>query len=188
MVSVTSLWLPILLSAVFVFLVSSIIHVLLAWWHRSDFGRLPDEEGVMRALRPFSIPVGDYIIPCAGSMKVMKSPEFIEKYRTGPVAFLTVMKSGTPNMGPSLAQWFVYLIVVGIFAAYITGRALAPGAHYLEVFRFAGCTAYVGYALALWQDAIWYKRSWIATLKNNIDGLVYGLVTAGTFGWLWPSM
>ena len=117
----------------------------------------------------------------------MRTPEFIEKTTKGPVAFLTVMKSGPPAMGGSLVQWFIYCVVVGMFAAYITGRALGPDAQYLAVFRFAGCTAFVGYALALLQNSIWYKRNWSATLKSMFDGLVYALVTAGTFGWLWPS-
>ncbi|MFQ5929100.1 MAG: hypothetical protein ACE5MK_05340 [Acidobacteriota bacterium] len=186
MVSVMSLWLPILLSAVIVFVVSSIIHMVLTY-HRTDFGKVPAEDEVMDALRKFDIPPGDYIIPCAGSPKEMGTPEFIEKTTKGPVAFLTVTASGRPSMGKSLVQWFVYCIVVGIFSAYIAGRALEPGAHYLAVFRFAGCTAFVGYALALWQNSIWYKRSWSATLKSTFDGLVYGLMTAGTFGWLWPA-
>ena len=100
---------------------------------------------------------------------------------------MTVMESGPVSMGPSLAQWFLYCVVVGVFAAYVAGRALEPGAHYLKVFRFAGVTAFVGYSLALWQNTIWYKRAWTTTLKANVDGLVYGLLTAGTFGWLWPK-
>jgi len=24
------------------------------------------------------------------------------------------------------------------------------------------------------------------TIKEVVDGLIYGLLTAGTFGWLWP--
>ena len=78
-------------------------------------------------------------------------------------------------------------LIVGVFAAYVTGRALQPGATYLEVFRFAGCTAFLSYSIALWQDSIWYKRKWSTTIKNTFDGLVYGLLTAGTFGWLWPK-
>lgn len=89
-------------------------------------------------------------------------------------------------MAGNLVLWFVYCVVVGVFAAYIAGRAQPAGAHYLSVFRFAGCTAFVGYSLALWQNVIWYKRSWKATLKSTLDGLIYGLLTGGTFGWLWP--
>ena len=186
MVSVISLWIPILLSAVIVFVASSIIHMVLRY-HRTDFGTIPNEDEVMDALRKFDIPPGDYVIPCAGSSKEMGSPEFIEKATKGPVGFMTVMESGPPAMGKSLMLWFIYCIVVGITAAYITGRALGPEAHYLAVFRFAGCTAFVGYALALWQNTIWYKRSWSTTLKSTFDGLVYALLTAGTFGWLWPA-
>jgi hypothetical protein len=90
-------------------------------------------------------------------------------------------------MGSSLAQWFVYTVVVSLFAAYLTGRAVGPGTEYLDVFRFAGTAAFLGYALALWQSTIWLKRSWSTTLKSTFDGLVYALVTAGTFGWLWPA-
>ncbi len=186
MISVMSLWLPILLSAVFVFVVSSIIHMVFTY-HRSDFGKVPAEDDVMDALRKFNIPPGDYVIPCAGSSAEMKTPEYTEKTMKGPVAFMTVIPSGPPAMGASLAQWFLYCIVVGIFAAYIASRALDPGAHYLSVFRFAGATAFAGYGLALLQNSIWYKRSWSATLKSVFDGLVYALLTAGTFGWMWPS-
>ena len=186
MVPVMSLLIPILLSAVFVFLVSSIIHMMLPY-HRSDFKKVPSEDDVMDALRKFDIPPGDYVIPRAGSPEVMRSPEFKEKSNKGPVAMITVMKSGPPAMGGSLIQWFIYCVVVGIFAAYIAGRALGPDAHYLAVFRFAGATAFLGYALALFQNSIWYKRNWSATLKSVFDGLVYALVTAGTFGWLWPD-
>jgi hypothetical protein len=184
-VPLLSLWLPILLSAVIVFIASSILHMVLPF-HKSDYRRLPSEDEAMEALRKFRIPPGDYLVPCAGSPKDMKSPAFVEKMTKGPVAFMTVMPSGRPTMGAQFVQWFVYCVVIGIFAGYIAGRALGPGAPYLAVFRFAGCTAFVGYALALWQDTIWFKRNWISTLKSTFDGLVYGLLTAGMFGWLWP--
>jgi hypothetical protein len=186
MVPVMSLWVPILLSAVIVFVASSVIHMLLPI-HKSDFRKLPDEDGVMDALRKAGVGPGDYMFPHAGSMADLKSPAFTEKRTKGPVASMTVMESGPVSMGPSLAQWFLYCVVVGVFAAYVAGRALEPGAHYLKVFRFAGVTAFVGYSLALWQNTIWYKRAWTTTLKANVDGLVYGLLTAGTFGWLWPK-
>lgn len=186
MVPMMSLWVPILLSAVIVFVASSVIHMMLPY-HRTDVGKVPAEDEVMDALRKIGIPPGDYFLPCPGSPKQRKDPDFIDKMKKGPVAFLTVMESGPPSMGKSLALWFLYCIAVGLFAAYVAGRALAPGAQYLAVFRFAGSTAFVGYALALWQNSIWYKRAWSTTLKSTFDGLVYALLTAGTFGWLWPS-
>src|SRR2546428_2988873 len=159
MVPIASLWLPILVSAVIVFIVSSIIHMVLRY-HHSDFAKVPSEDQVMEALRKFNIPPGDYMLPRPDSMEGMKKPEFKEKMNQGPVAVMTVMKSGPFNMGPSLVQWFLYLLVVGVLSAYVTGRALAAGAPYLAVFRFAGCTAFLCYAVALWQDSIWYKKKW----------------------------
>ena len=186
MVPVMSLWIPILIAAVLVFAASSIIHMVLRY-HNSDFGKVPSEDAVMDALRGFNIQPGDYVIPCPGSSKEMGTPEFVEKMKKGPVAFMTVMESGPPSMGKSLALWFLYSIVVGIFAAYIAGRALGPGAHYLAVFRFVGSTAFVGYSLALLQSSIWYHRAWSSTIKSVVDGFAYALLTAGVFGWLWPA-
>lgn len=186
MVSIVALWLPILLSAVAVFVVSSVIHMFLKY-HQSDFGAVPREDEVQAALRPFAIPPGEYVLPRAGCQKDMQTPEFQEKLDRGPVAFLTVMPNGPFTMGGSLVAWFVYTVVVGIFAAYVSGQALEPGAQYTKVFQFAGVTAFAGYALALWQGAIWMKRKISTTLKSTFDGFVYALVTAGFFGWLWPS-
>jgi len=186
MVTVISLWLPILVAAVLVFVASSVIHMVLNY-HMSDFAKLPNEDAVMDALRKFDIPPGDYVMPCPADSKDMRSPEFVAKTERGPVGFFTILLHGGWQMGSSLAQWFAYCLLVGIFAAYLTGRAIGPGAGHLEVFRFAGTVAFVGYGLALLQNSIWMKRSWSATGKSVFDGLVYGLLTAGTFGWLWPG-
>jgi hypothetical protein len=186
MVPLTQLWLPILVSAVFVFVASSIIHMALPY-HKSDYKRLKDEDGLMDALRKMGDPPGDYLFPCPVNREQMKDPAFLEKWKKGPVGFMTVIPAGQQSMAKNLIQWFIYCIVVGVFAGYVAGRALQPGAHYLAVFRFAGATAFVGYALALWQNTIWYKRAWTTTFKSTIDGLIYGMLTAGTFGWLWPK-
>jgi hypothetical protein len=116
----------------------------------------------------------------------MKDPQFVERRAKGPVIIMTVMPAGEVSMGKSLALWFLYSVIVSVFAAYIAGRALDRGADYLSVFRFAGTTAFVGYSLALLQNSIWYARGWGMTLRTMFDGLLYALLTAGTFGWLWP--
>ena len=184
MVPIASLWLPILLSAVAVFIVSSIIHMFLGY-HSADYRRLPAEDEFMAAVRKLDIPPGDYMVPCPASHAAFKDPAFQEKFKAGPRAMMTVFGPYT-GMGAQLGLWFLYAVLIGVTAAYISGRALAPGAHYLKVFRFAGATAFYGYSLAHLQASIWYKRSWGTTLRNVFDGLVYGLVTAGFFGWLWP--
>ena len=184
MVPIMSLWAPILVSAFLVFLASSILHMVLPY-HRSDFRKVESEDALMESLRKLGVGPGNYMMPYAGSPSAMKDPAFLEKKKRGPVAVLTVMRD--PSMGVSLAQWFVYCVVVSLVAAYIAGRALGPGAEYLAVFRFAGATAFVGYGLALWQNSIWYKIAWSTTIKSNIDSLIYGLLTGGVFGWLWPA-
>jgi hypothetical protein len=186
MVSIVSLWLPILLSAVIVFIASSVIHMALKY-HQNDYRKLSSEDGVLEALRKFNIPPGDYMMPRCESMKDMGEPAFVDKMKRGPVAVMTVMQSGPPAMGKSLVQWFVYCVAVSGVAAYVAGRALGPGGEYLAAFRFAGCTAFVAYAAAQWSESIWYKRAWSTTLKYTLDGLVYGLLTGGVFGWLWPA-
>lgn len=185
MVPLASLWLPIVLSAVFVFVASSIIHMFLGY-HANDWRRLDKEDEVMAALRPFGLAPGDYMMPRPRSMADMKSPAFQEKVKAGPKAVITVGPPGNPGMGKPMFLWFVYSLIVGVFAAYIAGHAVAPGTRYLEVFRFVGATAFLGYSLALMQFSIWYWRSWSTTLLSMFDGLLYALLTAGTFGWLWP--
>jgi hypothetical protein len=185
MVSVMSLWLPILLSAVIVFVASSIIHMVLKY-HNSDFRRVPSQDAVMEALRPFNLPPGQYMLPHADTQAERTSAEFVEKTNKGPVALMTVLPNGMPGMTTPLIQWFVFCIVVSIFAAYIAGSAVDRGADYLAVFRFAGCTAFVGYALGEIPNSIWYKRPWSVTAKSVVDALIYGLLTGGVFGWLWP--
>jgi len=185
MVGLFALWLPILLSAVIVFIVSSIIHMA-SPWHKSDYPKMEKQDEVMDALRPFNIPPGDYMVPRPESMKDMRSPAFMEKLNKGPKIVMTVLPAGMPGMTKNLVGWFLYSVVVNIFAAYVTSRAVATGAEYLQVFRFVGTVAFVGYALALWQMSIWYNRAWSSTIKSTVDGLIYALLTAGTFGWLWP--
>ncbi|TMG77112.1 MAG: hypothetical protein E6H75_06935 [Betaproteobacteria bacterium] len=185
MTGLSALWLPILLSSVIVFIVSSVIHMALPW-HKNDYLKVPNEDRLMDAMRPLAVPPGDYMVPRPSGREEMRSPAFAEKMKKGPVMVLTVVPSGPGSMGKSLVLWFLYSAVVGLFAAYVAGRALPAGASYLRVFQLVGAAAFLGYAVALWQMSIWYRRKWSTTVKATVDGLVYALLTAGTFGWLWP--
>jgi len=178
-------WLPILLSAVVVFIASSVNHMFLPW-HKGDYGKVPNETGVMDALRPFGLTPGDYMLPRPGSTQDMKSAEFGDKLKKGPVMIATVMPSGPFKMGKSLLLWFVYLVVVGYFAAYVAAHAQPGWIGYRQVFRYAGLTAFLAHAGALAQFSIWYRRSWVTTFKTMIDGVIYAALTAGVLGWLWP--
>lgn len=184
MVPIASLWLPILLSAVVIFFVSFLIHSILPY-HRTDYVKVPNEDAAMDALR--GTPAGDYMIPHSRGRADMKDPAFLEKMNRGPIALITVLPSPPASIAKNLVRWFVYSLVVATFAAYIAGRTLGPGAEYRQVFRFVGTTTFIGYGLALAQGSIWFGRKWSTTLKSMMDALIYGLLTAGIFGWLWPD-
>ena len=186
MVPVLSLLIPIALSAVLVFIASSIIHMMTPW-HKHDLKKFPNEDAVLTALRPLNLRPGDYGIPKPDSMKDMQTPEFQARYKAGPVAFITVRPSGDMSMSTNLIMWFIYSLVVSVFAGYIAGVAFGPGTEYLRIFQVAGCVAFTGYALGLAQESIWWGRSWGRTLRSMLDGLLYGLLTGGVFGWLWPG-
>jgi len=183
-VPLAALWMPIVLSAVIVFIASSIMHMVLPY-HRSDYKQLPDEDKFTASLRPSNLARGLYAFPYC-THKDMKSPATVEKFKQGPVGLLTIMPSGPPAMGKFLAQWFVYCLVVGFFVAYLTGHTVAAGTQYLAVFRVAGTAAFLAYGLGHLSDGIWKGQLWANTTKEVVDGLIYGLLTAGTFGWLWP--
>lgn len=185
MTGLTALVLPIVLSAVFVFVVSSVIHMFTPW-HKGEYPKLPNEDAFRSAVGPLKIPPGEYMYPRCDTMAEMKTPEFKAKIDAGPVGMITVRPNGEMGMGRQLTLWFVYALVVSVFAGYVGGRALGAGSDYLSVFRFVGATAFCGYVLALWQQHIWYWRSFRATFTASIDGFIYACVTAGTFGWLWP--
>jgi hypothetical protein len=184
MVTLDALWLPILLSAVIVFVASSITHMLLSY-HQSDYQQLPDEDKVRASLRGANLKPGLYIFPHC-THKEMKSAATMEKLKEGPVGMLVVRPNGPPAMGQFLGQWFVYCLLIGLFVAYLTGRTLGPGTHYLAVFRVAGTAAFLAYGVGNLSNGIWKGQPWSMTIKESLDGLLYGLLTAGTFGWLWP--
>ena len=185
MISIPDLWLPIVVSAAFVFVVSSILHMVLTY-HRADYRKLPMEDEVAEAIRRAGPGPGQYVFPYCSSAKEMGTPEMKEKLTRGPVGILTVRPSGLPNMGAHLGTWFGFCVLVSLFVAYLAGRTLASGAEYLAVFRLVGTVAFMGYAFGDFVDSIWKSQPWSNTFRAAFDGLVYALVTAGTFGWLWP--
>ncbi len=186
MVPMPELWLPIVLSAVIVFIASSVMHMVLPY-HKSDYKKMPEEDRVADAIRAAGPGPGVYFLPHCGSHGELNKPEVQERFKRGPVGIVTILPSGPPALGKSLALWFVYTLLVGFFTAYLAGRTLAPGTHYLQVFRVAGTAAFMAYSLAYFTDSVWKGQPWSNTLKHMVDGLIYGLLTAGTFGWLWPK-
>ena len=185
MVSLGALWLPVLLSAVLVFVTSSIIHMVLRY-HRSDYTPLPNEDAVRDAIRKGNPAPAQYIVPYCADPKDMAAPDMQRKFVEGPVAVINLKRPGAPGMGTNLIQWFIFSLVVSFFVAYIASHAVPAGTDYLGVFRIVGAVAFLAYAAGQLPAAIWMGKPWGVAWKEVFDGLVYGLVTAGAFGWLWP--
>ena len=186
MIAVLDLWFPILLAAVLVFVASSVIHMALPI-HRGDFQKLASEDAVLESMRNHGVQPGEYMFPCASSMKEMGSPEMLERLNQGPVGWMTVLPNGPIAMGKSLVGWFVFCLVIGVFVGYLGTFALEPGAAYGTVFRFTATVAVLGYAFSNVTNSMWKGSSWTVTAKYAFDGIVYALLTAGTFAWLWPE-
>lgn len=184
--AILSLWLPIILSAVAVFIASSIIWMATPL-HKHDYKDPGTSEGaLLDTLRTTGLSPGVYFVPwvgCSGK----PDQAAMDKMKRGPWAMLTVM-SGAPNMGKTLGLWFVHLLIVGVFVAYITGLALPHGAPYLKVFQVAGTAAFLAYGGYAFPLSIWHAQPWSQLPLRIIDGLIYALVTAGVFGWLWPKL
>jgi hypothetical protein len=183
MVTLGMLWLPILVSAAIVFVASFLMWMVLPH-HKSDWQRLPDEAGVTAALKKAG--GGLYMLPCCGDAALMNDPAFKKRYEEGPTGIITLRAPGPSSMNRQLALSLLYNLGAAVFVAYLAGRTLPPGTHYLQVFRVAGTATFLAYAGALFYPAIWMNRPWRVALKDMMDALVYALLTAGVFGWLWP--
>jgi hypothetical protein len=185
MITLMSLWLPVVLSAVAVFVASSVIHMVLKW-HASDYRGFSNEDAVRAALRAGSAGPGIYFVPHCADMKQMATPELQAKFKEGPLAKIILRAGQAPGMGKPLVQWFVFCLVVSIFCAYLGGHVLAAGTAPAQVFRVVGTAAFMGYAFYAVPNGIWFGQPWGAVVKDIVDGLVYALVTAAVFAWLWP--
>lgn len=186
MVPLVELWLPILLAAVGVFLVSWILHVLLPI-HRNDFSSLENEEALAETLRAQKPAPGQYTFPYCKSMQEMQSEELQARYRQGPVGILTIYPDGVPPMGKMLLQWLLYCLGVSVIVAYLGGRSLPAGASLAEILQIAGTAATLVYASPSISDSIWKGTPWIVTLRFCGDGLIYGLTTGFIFAFTWPA-
>ena len=183
MLAITSLWLPIVLSAVLVWVASAIVWT--AFPHRrKEFSRLPDEDAARSALR---VPPGEYAVPHAADAAATKDPEYIRRMEEGPVAYVRVVPSGRASMARPMVLSFLYYLVIGVVVAYLTSRTLDPGTHYLAVFRVAGAVAWTAHFFAAVPDSIWFGKPWTSAAKLFVESLVYGLLTGGVFGSLWPE-
>jgi hypothetical protein len=181
-----SLWLPVLVSTVVVFVASSILHMVLKY-HKADYKGLPDEESARAALGKTDPAPGIYLIPYCPDMKQMKEPAMREKFEKGPVAFLTIRAKGFPGMGQYLGLWFVFCGLVSFAAASVARHTLHPGDDGMLVLRVAATVAFAAYGLAPISNSIWKGEPWSNTARAILDGAIYAVLTGLTFRLLWPA-
>ena len=179
--SIVDLWLPILVSAAVLWVASALIWTVLPW-HKSDYAKTSNEETARAVLGGLS--PGFYNVPHVTDMQELKQPEIEQKFADGPVAFITILPNGMPNMPRNMGLQIAYFIIVGILCAYLVSRTTGPDAAYLEVFRIAGTVAFISNGVGAIPDSIWFGRPWSHTAKTLMDGLIYGLLAGGVFGWL----
>lgn len=182
-----ALWLPILLSAMFVFIASALINMFLKFWHTPDYKKFVNEEEVRGAIRAGNPVPGQYALPYCGP-EAMKDPAMKEKFAQGPIGMVLLRRSGSVNMGASLFQWFLFCILVSLFCAMIASQTLPIGADRHLVFHTIALAALMGYAFGSFPDAIWWGFRWKVAFKYIIDGILYAIITGFTFVWLWPMV
>lgn len=186
MVSLIQLWLPILLSAAFVFVASSVVHMVLKW-HNSDYRKLPDEDGLRAALRKAPPAPGQYFAPHCTDMKQLRDPAMQQKFVEGPVVAVTIRPNGLPTMGKALGQWFALTLLVSFLTAYIAAHTLAAGAAPMQVLRITASIGFLAYATGAIQEGVWMGKPWASVAKYLADALLYAFAGAAAFAWLWPS-
>ena len=182
---VFSLWLPILATAVFIFIASSLIHMVFKW-HNSDYKKLSNEDEVRATIRSGSPAPGQYVVPHCTDMKDMGGAEMQKKFIEGPVAFLTVRKNGAPTMGTALTLWFIYSLLVAAAAACIASGTFSLKADPRQAGQLVGVLSFMTYVGGSIQMGIWMGKPWGSVAKDALDGFIYAVISALTFMWLWP--
>ena len=181
-----SLWLPILLSAVVVFVISSLIHMVFKW-HAGDYSALANEDAVRAAINAGNPKPGRYVVPHCKDMTDMGGEAMKRKYAEGPVGHFTLGPRGQPNMGKYLGQWFLLCLVVSVVAAFVVTQIF--GIHperARAASKLVGAVSFVAYGFGTLQESIWMMRPWSASAKYLLDSALYAVGSALVFYWLWP--
>ena len=187
MVTITALWMPILVSAAVVFFVSFLMWMVLPH-HRSDWAKVNDEDALRNVINDQKLGPGQYMVPYCINPKEMADPAMIAKFEEGPVGFFTLTPPTKPTMGGKILAGSAVYLVLSFFTGYLCSHTLEAGADTLSVFRIAGTISVLSYTGSLVPNAIWWGRSWSMAIKEIVDGIAYGLCTAGVFAWLWPAV
>jgi hypothetical protein len=183
MAFLAQLWLPIVVSAVLVFVLSAVTHMFLPA-RKTEWGRLAKEADLQAALR--GVTPGLYAFPASSTPGENPTPEDLKRWAAGPSGWLSLVPAGPFNMGRNLGLSLLMNLFVSFFAAYIAAHALGVAPHYRAVFRLVGSIGFLAYAVGPIYEAIWYWKPAKSLGLGAIDALLYGLAMGGVFGWLWP--
>ena len=182
-----SLWLPILLSAVVVFIISSLIHMVIKW-HAADYGSMSNEDAVRAAINAGNLAPGPYVVPYCKEMKDMASEAMVKKYQEGPVMHVTILPKGTPNMGKYLGTWFLLCLLISTIAGVLAGRVFGLSHVYAATAaKLVFAVSFIGYGFGTIQESIWMGRPCKSSVKYLLDALLYALGSAAVFYYLWPN-
>lgn len=177
------LWLPILLSAAAVWLISLVFGMALPH-HKQDWIGLSDEDGFMDFIRRNGIKPGNYLFPDFRTREALKSAKVEKALNEGPVGHLSVWRTPV-TMGDKMVGAFIVHLVVATLIAYLTRIALPGAAPFAKVFQIAGTAGILAYSFSFIPNALWfgaYKRTIVASI---IDGIICGLVIGVIFAWRW---
>ena len=179
------LWLPILVTAVAVFVASSLIHMVFKW-HNLDYKKLTNEDAVLAAIRAGSPEPGQYVLPHCADMKDLQTEELQKKFREGPVGFMTLKRPGPPTIGGALGKWFVFNLAVAGIVGVIALRMYGLQADPRRAAHLVGVLSLLTYSGGSVQQGIWMGKPWGSVAKDLLDGAIYATVSALSFWWLWP--
>ncbi len=177
-----SLWLPILLSAVVVFVISSLIHMLLNW-HASDYGTFENEDAVRDAIRAGNAGPGRYVIPKCREMKEMASEAMKKKYADGPVGHITLLPNGQPSMGKYLGMWFLWALVIAVATTgfIVTQIFDLNPSRVRAVSKLVFALTFIAHGFGTVTESIWAGRPWSQSIKYLIDAALYAVGSAAVF-------
>lgn len=186
-VTLTDLWMPILLGTLLAWIASAAIHLALKY-HNSDYKQLANEDEVAEAIRRGSPSPGLHSMPFCKDMSQMGEPEMQAKFTSGPVAFVTIFPTGMPKMGKLIGQQILYFLFGCVLIGACAAQVFPPGAAPMAVFQLIAPVAFLAFGWGVVPFAIWYGHAWSTTAKYLLDALIYGLVVGGCFAWLWPAV
>ena len=177
----TSLLLPIALSAVALFF-ASFLSWMVMQLHRKDWVKLEKEDDFLKAVRKIGIPNGSYMFPGCETPEEMKNEEYKKKWGAGPCGIITIFSK--VNMGKNLGLTFLYFLVASFCLGYLAKLAIEPGEEFLAVFRFVATAGFMTFLAAIIQQAIWFH---IRIIGHVIESVAYAAISGAIFGVMWPA-